>query len=41
MYPMDIRKIKKLISLIKDSDVAKIEVREGEEFIHISRLNIN
>ncbi|NQY51902.1 MAG: acetyl-CoA carboxylase biotin carboxyl carrier protein [Piscirickettsiaceae bacterium] len=38
---MDIRKIKKLISLIKDSDVAKIEVREGEEFIHISRLNIN
>ena len=37
---MDIRKIKKLIALIKDSDVAKIEIREGKEFIHISRLSI-
>ena len=38
---MDIRKIKKLIALIQDSDVSKIEVKEGEEFIHISRLSIN
>ena len=38
---MDIRKIKKLIALIQDSDVAKIEIREGEEFIHISRVSAN
>ena len=27
---MDIRKIKKLIELIEDSDVAEIEIKEGE-----------
>ena len=28
---MDIRKIKKLIELLEDSDVAEIEIVEGEE----------
>ncbi|MAL50051.1 MAG: acetyl-CoA carboxylase biotin carboxyl carrier protein subunit, partial [Methylophaga sp.] len=28
---MDIRKIKKLIDLIQESDVAEIEISEGEE----------
>ncbi|MGD8556205.1 MAG: acetyl-CoA carboxylase biotin carboxyl carrier protein [Chromatiales bacterium] len=34
---MDIRKIKKLIELIEDSDVAEIEINEGEESVRISR----
>ena len=34
---MDIRKIKKLIELIEDSDVAEIEIKEGEESVRISR----
>jgi len=34
---MDIRKLKRLIELLKQSDVAEIEVREGEESIRISR----
>ncbi|MCK5718825.1 MAG: acetyl-CoA carboxylase biotin carboxyl carrier protein [Thiomargarita sp.] len=34
---MDIRKIKKLIELIADSDVSEIEIHEGEEFLRISR----
>lgn len=36
---MDIRKIKKLIELLEDSDLAEIEVREGEESIRISRAS--
>ena len=34
---MDIRKIKKLIELLHDTDVAEIEISEGEELslIHI------
>jgi acetyl-CoA carboxylase biotin carboxyl carrier protein len=35
---MDIRKIKTLIELVKDSDIAEIEVTEGEETVKISRL---
>ncbi len=35
---MDIRKIKKLIELIEESDVAEIEIREGEESVRISRM---
>lgn len=34
---MDIRKIKKLIELLEGSDLAEIEVKEGEESIRISR----
>ncbi len=34
---MDIRKIKKLIELIEDSDIAEIEIHEGEESVRVSR----
>ena len=34
---MDIRKIKKLIELIEESDVEEIEINEGEESVRISR----
>lgn len=37
---MDIRKIKKLIDLIQESDVSEIEISEGEESVRISRGNI-
>ena len=36
---MDIRKIKKLIELIEASDIAEIEIKEGEEAVRISRLS--
>jgi acetyl-CoA carboxylase biotin carboxyl carrier protein len=36
---MDIRKIKKLIEMIGDSDIAEIEIREGEESVRISRYS--
>ena len=36
---MDIRKIKKLIELLEDSDVSEIEIVEGEESVRISRSN--
>ncbi|MCK9607419.1 MAG: acetyl-CoA carboxylase biotin carboxyl carrier protein [Methylomonas sp.] len=36
---MDIRKIKKLIDLIEESDIAEIEIREGEESVRISRYS--
>lgn len=36
---MDIRKIKKLIEIIEDSDVAELEISEGEESVRISRLS--
>jgi acetyl-CoA carboxylase biotin carboxyl carrier protein len=35
---MDIRKVKKLIELLEESQVAEIEIHEGEESIRISRL---
>ena len=35
---MDIRKIKKLIEIIEESDIAEIEISEGEESVRISRL---
>ena len=41
---MDIRKIKKLIDLIQESNIAEIEIKEGEESLRISRtgsLNTN
>ena len=34
---MDIRKVKKLIELLESSDVAEIEIKEGEESVRISR----
>ena len=34
---MDIRKIKKLIELIEDSDISELEIKESEESIRISR----
>ncbi len=36
---MDVRKIQKLISLLEGSDVAEIEIKEGEDSVRISRLN--
>lgn len=36
---MDIRKIKKLIEIIEASDIAELEVKEGEESIRISRYS--
>lgn len=36
---MDIRKIKKLIEMIGESDIAEIEIREGEESVRISRCS--
>lgn len=34
---MDIRKIKKLIELVEESDINEIEICEGEESVRISR----
>ncbi len=36
---MDIRKIKKLIELLEESDIAEIEIHEGEESVRISRAS--
>ncbi len=38
---MDIRKIKKLIDLIEESDIAEIEISEGEESVRITRYSSN
>ena len=35
---MDIRKVKKLIELLEESNVAEIEIHEGEESVRISRM---
>lgn len=37
---MDIRKIKKLIELIKESGISDLEISEGEESIRISRAAV-
>ncbi|HPE60538.1 MAG TPA: acetyl-CoA carboxylase biotin carboxyl carrier protein [Thiolinea sp.] len=34
---MDVRKIKKLIDLLEDSQIAEIEIKEGEDSVRISR----
>lgn len=34
---MDIRKIKKLIEILEESDIGEIEIKEGEESVRISR----
>ena len=36
---MDIRKVKKLIELVEESDIAEIEIHEGEETVRISRMS--
>ena len=36
---MDIRNIKKLIEMIGESDVAEIEIHEGEQSVRISRIS--
>ena len=36
---MDIRKIKKLIEMLQESDLTEIEVKEGEESVRIIRGN--
>jgi acetyl-CoA carboxylase biotin carboxyl carrier protein len=38
---MDIRKIKKLIEMLQESDLNEIEVSQGEESVRISRGNNN
>jgi acetyl-CoA carboxylase biotin carboxyl carrier protein len=35
---MEIRKVKKLISLLNESDINEIEVREGDKMIRVSRF---
>jgi len=37
---MDIRKIKKLIEMLQDSDLTEIEVQEGEESVRIVRGSV-
>lgn len=34
---MDLRKIKKLIDLLEGSDLAELEIKEGEEIVRLSR----
>jgi acetyl-CoA carboxylase biotin carboxyl carrier protein len=34
---VDIRKVKKLIELLEESDVVELEIKEGEESVRISR----
>ncbi len=34
---MDIRKVKKLIELLEESNISEIEIQEGEESVRISR----
>lgn len=36
---MDIRKIRKLIELIEETGITEIEVKEGEEYLRLSRQN--
>lgn len=38
---MDIRKIKKLIELIEESEIAELEISEGEESVRICRYATN
>ena len=34
---MDIRKVKKLIEMMEESDISEIEIKEGDESVRISR----
>jgi acetyl-CoA carboxylase biotin carboxyl carrier protein len=35
---MDLRKIKKLIDLLEESNLAELEIKEGEEIVRLSRI---
>ena len=35
---MDLRKLKTLIDLVQQSDIAELEITEGEEKVRISRF---
>ena len=35
---MDLRKIKKLIDLLEESNLAELEIKEGEEVVRLSRM---
>jgi acetyl-CoA carboxylase biotin carboxyl carrier protein len=35
---MDLRKIKKLIDILEDSNLAELEIKEGEESVRLSRM---
>jgi len=37
---MDLRKIKKLIELLEESNIGELEIREGEESVRISRNGV-
>ena len=37
---MDLRKIKKLIDLLEESNLTEIEIREGEESVRLSRAGV-
>lgn len=38
---MDLRKIKKLIDLLEESNLAELEIKEGEEVVRLSRVPMN
>jgi acetyl-CoA carboxylase biotin carboxyl carrier protein len=38
---MDLRKIKKLIDLLEESNLAELEIKEGEEVVRLSRVPKN
>jgi acetyl-CoA carboxylase biotin carboxyl carrier protein len=38
---MDLRKIKKLIDLLEESNLAELEIKEGEEVVRLSRVPRN
>ena len=35
---MDLRKIKKLIDILEESNLAELEIKEGEEIVRLSRI---
>ena len=35
---MDLRKIKKLIDLLEESNLSEIEIKEGEESVRLARV---
>jgi len=35
---MDLRKIKKLIDILEESNLAELEIKEGEESVRLSRV---
>ncbi|HEY1035983.1 MAG TPA: acetyl-CoA carboxylase biotin carboxyl carrier protein, partial [Pseudoxanthomonas sp.] len=35
---MDLRKIKKLIDLLEESNLAEIEIKEGDESVRLARV---